>query len=127
MDSKPTILVVDDDAPILMLMRSLLREFGFEAMTAATGEEAVAAVRRSRPALILLDRNMPGMHGDDVVRALRNDLALDDVPILILSGDPVSRTELATLGVDGAVQKPFDVPALIEQIRGYVASGVQPF
>jgi DNA-binding response OmpR family regulator len=122
MNNHAPILVVDDDAPILMLMRSLLREFGFEAVTAATGEEAVAAARSRRPALILLDRNMPGMHGDDVVRALREDVGLDGVPILILSGDPVSRAELATLGVDGAVQKPFDVPTLIAQIRGYVTA-----
>ncbi|MEA2568722.1 MAG: adenylate cyclase [Acidobacteriota bacterium] len=122
MNSRPPILVVDDDAPILMLMRSLLREFGFEAVTAATGEEAVAAARDRRPALVLLDRNMPGMHGDEVVRALREDVGLDGVPILILSGDPVTRSELAQLGVDGAVQKPFDVPTLIAQIRGYVTA-----
>lgn len=122
MNNSAPILVVDDDAPILMLMRSLLREFGFDAVTASTGEEAVAAARDRRPALILLDRNMPGMHGDDVVRALRDDVGLDGVPILILSGDPVSRAELATLGVDGAVQKPFDVPTLIAQIRGYVTA-----
>jgi DNA-binding response OmpR family regulator len=122
MSSKDPILVVDDDAPILMLMRNLLREFGFEAVTAATGEQAVAAARERRPALILLDRNMPGMHGDDVVRALREDAGLDGVPILILSGEPVSRRELADLGVDGAVQKPFDVMSLIAQIRGYVGA-----
>src|SRR5207237_10186013 len=117
MTERAPILVVDDDAPILLLMRSLLREFGFEAVTAATGEQAVAEARNRRPALVLLDRHMPGMHGDDVVRALRRDVGLEGVPILILSGDPLSRRELAALGADGAVQKPFDVPSLIGQIR----------
>jgi DNA-binding response OmpR family regulator len=125
MTSRAPILVVDDDGPILLLMRNLLREFGYEAITAATGEQAVAAARDRRPALVLLDRNMPGMHGDEVVRALREEVGLDGVPILIVSGDPVTRHELAELGADGAVQKPFDVPSLIAQIRGFVTADVQ--
>jgi DNA-binding response OmpR family regulator len=118
--SKPVILVVDDDAPILTLMHNLLREFGFEARVAATGEAAIEAARAKTPDLVLVDKNMPGMHGTDVIRALRSDAGLQSVPILILSGDPVDPTELSELGANGAVQKPFDVPALIEQIRSFV-------
>jgi CheY-like chemotaxis protein len=120
MSGKPVILVVDDDAPILTLMHNILREFGFEARVAGTGQAAIDAARSSPPSLILLDMNMPGMPGDAVIRALRDDIGLRSVPILILSGDPVSPTELAELGANGAVQKPFDVPALIDQIRSYV-------
>lgn len=119
MPAKPTILVVDDDAPILVLMQSLLREFGFHAVTAASGDQALAAVRRQKPSLILLDKNMPGMTGIDVIRALRDEDGFDGVPILIVSGEPVSQRELAALGADGAVMKPFDVRALIDQIRAY--------
>ncbi len=93
MPQKPVILVVDDDAPILLLMRSLLREFGFEPVTAATGEQALEAARRESPALVLLDRNMPGMHGDDVIRALRAEHRHARLPILILSGEPLSAAE----------------------------------
>ncbi len=122
MPQKPVILVVDDDAPILLLMRSLLREFGFEPLTAASGEEALEAARRDRPALVLLDLNMPGMNGEEVVRALRNESTEGRLPILIVSGAPVSAKELHELDADGAVLKPFDVPALIEQIRSHVAA-----
>lgn len=118
--SKPVILVVDDDAPILTLMHNLLREFGFEARVAATGEAAIEAARAKTPDLVLVDKNMPGMHGTDVIRALRTDAGLHSVPILILSGDPVGPAELSELGANAAVQKPFDVPALIEQIRSFV-------
>jgi len=118
--NKPVILVVDDDAPILTLMHNLLREFGFEAHVANTGQAAIDAARAKTPDLVLLDKNMPGMHGTDVIRALRNDAGLRSVPILILSGDPVDPSELSGLGANGAVQKPFDVPALIEQIRAHV-------
>ena len=117
MPNKPTILVVDDDAPILTLMRSVLREFGFEAVTATSGPEALAAARAHPPALVLLDKNMPGMSGGEVAQALRAEPALGRVPILILSGEPMPQRDLDALQADGAVLKPFDVTALIEQIR----------
>ena len=123
MGEKPLILVVDDDGPILALMQNLLDQFGFQAVTAATGSQAIEAARKRRPALVLLDKNMPGMKGDEVIRTLRGELGLDKLPILILSGERLSRAELAELGADGAVQKPFDVTLLMEQIRNYVSRG----
>jgi DNA-binding response OmpR family regulator len=116
MAEKPVILVVDDDGPILTLMRNLLREFGFDSVVAATGEQALAGARSRRPDLVLLDKNMPGMSGTEVIAALREE-GLDHIPILILSGEPVSKSELEKIGARGAVMKPFDVPALIDQIR----------
>jgi CheY-like chemotaxis protein len=121
MTPKPIILVVDDDLPILALMRSLLREFGFEAVTAESGQEAIDAVRQRRPSAALIDKNMPGMTGPEVIRALRNEPGFDGLPILILSGEPVTSTELKALGADGAVLKPFDIQALIAQLRSFTA------
>jgi len=119
MSEKPVILVVDDDGPILTLMRNLLREFGFQARTAPGGAEAIEAVRQQRPSLVLLDKNMPGMRCDEVIRSLRSEAAR--LPILILSGETVSNDELKRLQADGAVLKPFDVTALIAQIREHLA------
>ncbi|MCU1347210.1 MAG: two component system regulatory protein [Acidobacteria bacterium] len=118
--TRPRILVVDDDVPILTLMRNLLREFGFEAVVAGTGAQALAAAREQPPDLVLLDINMPEMSGDEVIRALRRDHGAEQMPILILSGEPMAPTEVAALGANAAVQKPFDVPELIQQIRGYL-------
>ena len=120
MPRKPIILVVDDDAPIIALMRSILREFGYEARTAASGTAAIDAARAEAPDLVLLDKNMPGMSGGEVIRALRSDVGLENVPILLLTGDPVAPQEIAELGANGTVQKPFDLQVLIEQIRHYV-------
>lgn len=121
--SRPIILVVDDDAPILLLMRSLLREFGFEPVTARSGEEAIAEAKSQRPDLILLDRNMPGMSGDEVLQELRSDGGLAEVPVLIVSGEPLGPEEVRSLGATGHVLKPFDVPTLVETIRGHVNAG----
>ena len=120
MTRKPTILVVDDDGPILLLMRNILREFGFDALGASNGSEALALAREHRPNLVLLDKHMPGMDGEEVIRRLRREPGLGEVPILILSGEPMSKMDLQAMRVDGAVMKPFDVTALMEQIRKYV-------
>jgi DNA-binding response OmpR family regulator len=122
--TRPRILVVDDDGPILLLMRSLLREFGFEPVLASSGEEAISAAKAEAPALVLLDRNMPGMPGDLVVKALRDDAALTTVPILILSGEPIDERELEVIGADGAILKPFDILNLLDQIRSYTGNQV---
>jgi CheY-like chemotaxis protein len=121
MESKPVILVVDDDLPILTLMRNILREFGFDPRVAGTGPEAVESARQGHLDLILLDMKMPGMSGDEVIAAIR-ETGARNVPILILSGEPVPPAEIARLGVAGAVQKPFDVMALVDQIRTCVGA-----
>ena len=122
MSERPVVLVVDDDAPILLLMRNLLREFGFEPMVAASGPEAIDLVRKRRPDLVLLDRNMPGMSGDEVLRALREVDHAASVPVLILSGEPIEPEELRALGATAAVLKPFDVMALVSTIRTHVGA-----
>ena len=123
MTEKPFILVVDDDGPILALMRNLLKEFGFRALTAESGEKAIDAARQNPPALVLLDKNMPGMPSHEVIRSLRGEPGGDKLPILILSGERLTRSDIAALGANDAVQKPFDVVMLIQQIRRYVSDG----
>jgi CheY-like chemotaxis protein len=121
MPERPLILVVDDDAPILLLMRNLLREFGFEPLAAASGPEAIRLASEKTPDLILLDRKMPGMSGDEVLKVLRGHEQLQRVPVLILSGEPMDRGEIDALGATAAVLKPFDVTALVGTIRSYLS------
>lgn len=121
MSARPVILVVDDDVPILTLMRNILREFGFDARVASTGAAAIEEAAATSPDLVLLDLKMPGMAGEDVIAGLRG-AGLRDVPILILSGEPVAAQEITRLGVAGAIQKPFDVAALISDIRAQVGA-----
>jgi DNA-binding response OmpR family regulator len=120
MSGKPVILVIDDDMPILTLMRSVLKEFGFEARVASSGPAAIDAARQETPQLILLDMNMPGMSGTELIHALRNERGLAHVPIMILSGEPVGPEEIRHLGAAGSVMKPFDVMELVDRIRAHV-------
>ena len=118
--SKPVILVVDDDLPILTLMRNVLREFGFEARVANSRVAAIEAARAGAPDLVLLDKNMPGTSLDETMASLRTDGGLAGVPVLILSGEPLEPDDIARLGAAGSVMKPFDVMALVERLRSVV-------
>ncbi len=120
---KPLVLVVDDDVPIQILMQSLLREFGFTTLTAGSGEAALNVVKEgARPDLVLLDIHMPGMSAADAIRALREEDGLDAVPVMILSGERLSPQEVAAMGANGAIQKPFDIAELVTTIREQVGA-----
>ncbi len=80
-----TILVVDDDPKIRQLVRTYLERDGYTVETAADGQEALAAIERERPALVVLDLMLPEIDGRAVIRAVRADADDPDVPILILS------------------------------------------
>jgi two-component system, OmpR family, KDP operon response regulator KdpE len=86
MRSKPVILVVDDDLQIISLMRSLLKQFGFEPLTASNGAQALATARESHPDLILLDKNMPGMTCAELIGGIRSIDGTARVPIMPWSG-----------------------------------------
>jgi CheY-like chemotaxis protein len=119
----PIVLVVDDDLPIRTLMKNLLREFRFQPLTAGSGEEAVAVARERRPDVVLLDLHMPGMSGEETLAALRSEAGLTFTPVVILTGEPVSDEQLHSLGAWAGIQKPFDLPALVDLIRRACAVG----
>lgn len=114
---RATILVVDDDEPILTLMENVLRAYRYQPVIAKSGATAVEIARTSRPDLILLDMHMPGMNGREVLDLFRSDQALRSIPVVILSGDRLSSVEIAAAGAAGAIQKPFDLPDLIAEIE----------
>lgn len=122
MTHTPRILVVDDDQPILLLMQNILREFGFEPEVASTGSAALRQAATNAPELILLDMSMPEMSGAEFIQKLRSDPAMAGIPVLILSGHPVTSSELDRIGADGAIQKPFDLSELLRRIREHLGS-----
>ena len=79
------ILVVDDDAKIVRLVRTYLERDGFSVVTAADGPGALDAIERHRPALVVLDLMLPELDGRAVIRAVRRDDEAGATPILIIS------------------------------------------
>jgi two-component system, OmpR family, KDP operon response regulator KdpE len=110
------ILVVDDEPQIRRVMRSTLSSHGYVIREATTGEEAVEAVRKERPDLILLDVNMPGMGGIAAAREIRE---MSPAPIIMLTVRNAERDKVLALdaGADDYVTKPFGIEELLARIR----------
>jgi DNA-binding response OmpR family regulator len=106
-DSRPVVLLVDDDAAIRRIVGEGLELEGFDVVPASGGRAALAAVEHVRPALVLLDLSMPDLDGLDVLRRLRE--RGDDVPVCVLSArDEIDdRVRGLEAGADDYVVKPF--------------------
>ena len=110
------VLVVDDDAKTVELVRLYLKRDGYRVFTAYDGIEALRLARESRPDLIVLDLMLPGIDGLQVCRTLR---AESDVPIIMLTARTTDRDKLTglDLGADDYVTKPFSPRELAARVR----------
>jgi CheY-like chemotaxis protein len=107
------VLVVDDDPALRQFVADALDSEGFRTVRASNGEAALAAVEVSRPDLILLDVNMPGIDGWDVLRRLRAK-AGPHQPIVVMTGQYAGQEQALSSGAQGYLAKPFDLDDLIE-------------
>lgn len=114
-----SILVVDDEPAITRLLRQVLEADGHFVAVAADGRAALECVARSRPDLIVLDLDMPGIGGFEVCRQLKAAAATRLLPVLVLTGTGVANARLKAweLGADGFLAKPFQIPELIGRVR----------
>lgn len=115
-DAAPRLLLIDDEPPIVRVLRSALVAAGYQVDVAETGAIAVAAVAQSAPEVILLDLGLPDMDGKDVLTALRR---WTDVPVLVLSArqEEAERIAALDLGADDFVSKPFHMGELQARLR----------
>jgi class 3 adenylate cyclase/CheY-like chemotaxis protein len=115
----PRILVVDDSATNLDILQTRLVAHGYEVLTAADGEQALAAARERQPDLILLDVMMPGIDGFEVCRRLKGDAALPFMPVILVTAKADPRDIVAGLeaGGDEYLTKPVDHPALVARVK----------
>ena len=125
------ILVVDDDAKIVRLVRTYLERDGFSVVTAADGPAALDAIERHRPALVVLDLMLPELDGRAVVRAVRRDDEAAATPILIISarGSTVDRIAGLEDGADDYLPKPFSPAELVLRVKSILrrtAAGTAP-
>ena len=123
--NRPTVLVVEDDAPTLRAVSSGLEGHGYAVIGASSGEDALRAWELGRPDLVLLDLGLPGMSGMDVIRRLRRDAA---TPILILSARDQERdkVEALDLGADDYVTKPFGMGELQSRVHALLRRSAGP-
>jgi adenylate cyclase len=119
MNNPPRILVVDDNATNRDILTTRLKAHGYEALQAADGEEALAAVKQHRPDLILLDVMMPKLDGIETCRRLKGDDTLPFLPIILVTARVDSKDIVAGLeaGADEYLTKPVDQAALVARVR----------
>ena len=119
MNNPPRILIVDDNATNRDILTTRLKAHGYEALQAADGEEALAAVKQQRPDLILLDVMMPKLDGIETCRRLKGDDTLPFLPIILVTARADSKDIVAGLeaGADEYLTKPVDQAALIARVR----------
>ena len=116
-----TVLVVDDDTSILDTVSSILSGEGYDVVSAATGEEALAAVARKHPLLILLDMRMPIMDGWAVARALREQGI--KVPIVVMTAAESAKRWADEVGAEGYLAKPFGLDELLATVDRFRMRG----
>ncbi|MCF6413704.1 response regulator transcription factor [Collinsella tanakaei] len=111
-----TVLIAEDDADIVELLSLYLAAAGFQVLTAADGEQALATVREHPVDVALVDIMMPCMNGFDFIRAAR---AFSDVPIIIVSARTMPADKIVGLdaGADGYISKPFDPLEVTAYVR----------
>ena len=113
------VLMVDDEPDILELIRYNLTRNNYDMTGVASGEEALASVRASPPALVVLDLMLPGIDGLEVCRRLKNDARTAAIPVIILSakGEEADVVTGLELGADDYLTKPFSPRVLLARIK----------
>jgi CheY-like chemotaxis protein len=116
-----TILVVDDDPSIRRLIVVALKRDGYSFIEAANGKDALEAMRREHPDVVVLDLMMPLVSGWDVLRERANEPELLKIPVIVVSAnrDPEVATAV-TAGICAFLPKPFDIGALSALVRSCI-------
>jgi signal transduction histidine kinase len=118
MKSRDCVLVVDDIADNLLLVKSILEDEGYEVITADHGTKALHILKHRHPDLILLDVMMPEMDGYEVTKAIRAQTELPFIPILLITAyDRASAVKGLDLGADEFIRKPIEAEELLARVR----------
>lgn len=117
--ARPSVLVIDDSQDVHRLLRARLRSEELDIISASAGSEGLSAARERCPAIILLDLDMPGMDGFEVLRSLKEDTATSQIPVIVLSGLQSSQDKVTAfdLGAVDYITKPFDLTELRVRVR----------
>jgi CheY-like chemotaxis protein len=114
------VLLADDDLTVRMVTRSLMQNAGIKCRMACDGNEALQAIRDCRPTAAILDVNMPGMDGYEVLAAVRSEMLPVRIILLTARQQESDITRGFTLGADDYVVKPFNPPELLARVKRYL-------
>jgi two-component system alkaline phosphatase synthesis response regulator PhoP len=123
---RPLVLVVDDEPDIVVSLKFLIQQAGYDVRVACDGEEALKAIEERLPDLILLDVMMPKRNGYDVCQTIRANPLWKHTRIVMLTakGREVEREKGLALGADDYITKPFSTREVMERVRQYIGAAV---
>ena len=119
------ILIVEDNDKNMKLARDLLQYHGFATIEATSAEDGLVLAREKRPALVLMDIQLPGMDGVTALEHLRADGTTNRIPVVAMTASVMKedRERFDKAGFDGFITKPIDVRAFPQQVRDHIARG----
>ena len=124
LSSPKTVLLAEDDVEIRDILQDLLEAEGYDVVPASHGRQALEFLQGSRetklPDLVVLDLMMPLVDGVEVLRAMKNDSILAEIPVVVLSAVARERP----VGASAFLRKPVPLQKLFDTIRGFVEDGV---
>ncbi len=109
------VLLIDDEAPIVVVLATTLRAHGYEVRTAGTAQDAMLALAEEVPDAMLLDINLPDLTGWELLRRL-SPLDRQRVPVIVFSASPLAPSRIQEFKPAGVLTKPFPVEALLRLI-----------
>ena len=119
--SPPTILLVEDDRHIRVMISWYLEQEGFRVLQAASGEDALPILEREPVlGLLLVDLGMPGMNVHELRDAVRADARHASVPMVLISGDSSLQEKARKVGAVDFIEKPLELPKLLEIVKKHV-------
>lgn len=123
--SNEMILIVEDNDKNMKLARDVLNYAGFRIIEATDGETGVRLAAEQRPALILMDIQLPGIDGITALERIRSDERTAAIPAVALTASVMTgdRERFVQAGFDGFIAKPIDVPTFAAQVREYLERG----
>jgi len=119
MESKKSVLVVEDDFFIRTSIVQILSEEGYEVAEAANGKDALEylSLTNRRPSVIILDLMMPVMDGWQFRSAQMNDPALNKIPVVVVTADGNARVKAKQMNAEGWVKKPIEIDSLLKAVN----------
>jgi two-component system cell cycle response regulator DivK len=119
------VLIVEDNDKNMKLARDILKYHGFTTLEATTGEDGVALAHDRKPAVILMDIQLPGIDGVTALERIRQDAATSRIPIIAMTASVMKedRERFDKAGFDGFITKPIDVKKFPDQVREIMTRG----
>jgi CheY-like chemotaxis protein len=123
-----TILFADDSATMRTVVEKTFLAEPYDVVVVPSGEAAITRARELKPDIVIADGGLVGVSGYDVCKAVRSDISLSSIPVIIMSGvsNPYDEAQGKSVGANGHVKKPFDTSKLIEQVGELVEAAPEP-